>query len=233
MNVLSPTPDLWRQNKSSLTAGEFGAVAARRVRLTHAAVRWMLGDEHEDELSSLLLEDLVKPTVWQARMVEIAHEADGGGAGVDGEPLNQEDLLATLGTFTTVVIRALERLGLTVDDEDRVALHFLWNVVGWHLGIGETKSFKDKPTGRPSNWKTNCLLPLEADEMDCIYDHLSTKLQGETPQGRRMAKALFQELAYPLPRAVQTAPAFVAVISSATTRPTSSRSRRVATPSSR
>ena len=42
VNVMSPTPDLWREGRSSLSSGEFGARVARRVRLTHAAIRWML-----------------------------------------------------------------------------------------------------------------------------------------------------------------------------------------------
>ena len=49
VNVMSPTPDLWREDKSSLSSGEFGARVARRVRLTHAAIRWMLDAPGDDQ----------------------------------------------------------------------------------------------------------------------------------------------------------------------------------------
>lgn len=210
VNVLSPTPELWREGRTSLTAGEFGARAARRVRLVHAAIRWMLDDPPAAPLPSLLLRGVDQPTEWTRRLILAGHEVE------DGEqqpPINQQDLLATLGTFTTIVFRALDQLAVPYEPDDREAFHALWNIVGWHLGIGNDAAV---PTARPrpahepaAGWPGNSLLPIGADEMDAVYDHLAALLQGPTDAGKRMAKALVEELAYPLPRPLQGAPAFV------------------------
>ncbi len=207
VNVLSPTPDLWQLKRTSLHSGEFGARAARRVRLTHAAIRWMLLDTTEIGLASLRRrsEDEPPPTVWDARLRTIGLE------GRDQPPLNQQDLLATLGTFTTVVLRALERLGVAPTKKDREAFHFLWNVVGWHLGIGDERSFEQVGINRRTQaWTGNRQLPMNTIDMDAAYDYLAEQLQHPSDAGRRMAKALMQELAYPLPQPLQRAPAFVA-----------------------
>jgi ER-bound oxygenase mpaB/B'/Rubber oxygenase, catalytic domain len=204
INVLSPAPELGRDGRSSLSPGEYGAQAARRVRLIHAAIRWRLLGDHRPPPGSLLFENRADhTTVWDARMIEIGREGEAGG------PLNQEDLLATLGTFTTVVFCALERLAVPFTKEDRDAFYFLWNVVAWHMGIGDADTLA-AITQRKTAWPKNALLPIEADDMDPVYRDLAEKLQKESEQGRRMTKALLQELAYPLPRVLQGFPAFLA-----------------------
>jgi hypothetical protein len=205
LNVLSPTPDLWQHKKrTSLSSGEFGARAARRVRLIHAAIRWMLGDV-ESPGASLVGDVRAGPTtIWRGRMIDIGLEDK------PSAPLNQEDLLGTLGTFTTVVLGALEKFGVAVTAEDRDAYHFLWNVVGWHLGIGNTATLGPAGVGSPgASWPSNALLQLSADQMDAVYGDIAKRQQHESDQGRRMTKALLQELAYPLPRALQGFPAFL------------------------
>ena len=210
MNVLSPTPDLWQRGRTSLSAGEFGARAARRVRLIHAAIRWMLNDEEPRHSGSLVAAS--RPpgsTVWNGRMIDIGLEHK------PCAPLNQEDLLATLGTFTTVVFEALDRLGVPSTDTDRDAFYLLWNVVGWHLGIGDASSLAAAGIAAPEKWKDNALLPITTKKMDVLYrgadgyPGLARRLQEGSDQGRRMTKALLQELAYPLPQAMQGFPAFL------------------------
>jgi len=209
INVLSPTPSLWRDNKTtSLTSGQFAAIACRRVRLVHAAVRWMVTDVARHDLpppSSQSQQTTL--TVWNERMREI-------GEGVDtSAPLNQEDLLATLGTFTTVVFDVLDRFAVSYDDVIREDFYFLWNVIGWHLGIGDAEAVQANAaavTSLPSRFPDNRILPLSGDELDAVYKHLAAKLQKPTHQGTRMTKALMQELAYPLPERLQGAPAFIA-----------------------
>ena len=51
-------------------------------------------------------------------------------------PLNQEDLLATLLTFSVTTFRVLKAFGITLKDADREAYVFLWNLVGACLGVG-------------------------------------------------------------------------------------------------
>jgi ER-bound oxygenase mpaB/B'/Rubber oxygenase, catalytic domain len=236
INVMSPAPYLVRlDDLTSLSAGEFGAVAVRRVRLTHAAVRWLLDapDERTRDLDFLLANVSSRPlTRWEARMIEIGEDEQpptlAGGA-TEGEaaepaeaaaeavpqaprvtsrPLNQEDLLATLGTFTTVTMEALEKLAVPIDGRDREAFYHLWNVVAWHLGIGDAQTLGGIGGG-PSAWPANKILPLGVEEMDSLYRRLAQGLQESTAQGRRLAKTLVQELTYPLPRPLQGAPEFI------------------------
>jgi ER-bound oxygenase mpaB/B'/Rubber oxygenase, catalytic domain len=237
INVMSPAPYLVRLNDStSLSAGEFGAVAIRRVRLTHAAVRWLLSDldERTRDLDFLLANVSSRPlTRWEARMIEIgedeqppkladgATEAEAAGPAeaaaeavaqalrVTSRPLNQEDLLATLGTFTTVMFAALEKLAVPISGRDREAFHHLWNVVAWHLGIGDAQTLGGIDGGRPPAWPANKILPLGVEEMDSLYRRLAQRLQESTEQGRRLTKTLVQELTYPLPRPLQGAPEFI------------------------
>jgi hypothetical protein len=204
VNVLTPPPQLGPDRPSSLSSARFGARAVRRVRLTHAAIRWMLDGTQSHELTPIMLRNVQGSlTAWRSRL----HEQ---GIGDGSAPLNQEDLLATLGTFTTVMFRGLERLAVPFTEADREAFYFLWSVVGWHLGIGDVDALGagDARPGTP--FPGNRLLPLDVETMDATYDHLAKKLQKSSDQGRRMGKALIQELSAPLPRPVQGAPAFVA-----------------------
>jgi hypothetical protein len=53
----------------------------------------------------------------------------------DEVPINQEDLLGTLFSFSLAVIRAMERLGADVDDERAEDYLHLWCAVGAMLGV--------------------------------------------------------------------------------------------------
>ena len=112
-----------------------------------------------------------------------------------------------------MVFDALDRFGVTYDDADRADFYFLWNVVGWHLGIGDAEAVPASAAAAaalPARFPANRILPLGVDELDAVYKHLATKLQHHSHQGARMTKALMQELAYPLPERLQGAPAFIA-----------------------
>jgi ER-bound oxygenase mpaB/B'/Rubber oxygenase, catalytic domain len=82
----------------------------RSVRLFHAAVR--------HDLQSGLVRDVES---WD----EDAY----------GLPVNQEDLIGTLCSFTTVVFKGLSRIGVRLSKRECQAYVHLWSVVGWHLGI--------------------------------------------------------------------------------------------------
>ena len=51
-------------------------------------------------------------------------------------PLNQEDLLAMLLTFTVSVFEVIERCGVAWSTDEQEAYLHLWDVIGAHLGIG-------------------------------------------------------------------------------------------------
>ena len=204
VSVLSPDGEAEKTGRTTLAHGEFAARVVRRTRLRHAAVRWLLDAPYRPTLPLLALEGLDDPAPWRVRMAQIGEDR------VPSTPLNQEDLLGTLATFTTVTFLALEKLGVSFDDVDRRAFHHLWNVIGWHLGIGDAASVRDIPVGRAGpTWPDNVVLPLEADEMDDLARRLARRLQGPTDAGARLAKTLVQELSYPLPGPAQGAPNFL------------------------
>ena len=203
VNVLSPG-GVHSEGRTTLAHGEFAARVARQTRLHHAAVRWLLDAPYRPALPLLALDGIADPAPWAVRMAQIGEDR------VPSTPLNQEDLLGTLGTFTTVTFLALEKLAVSFDDDDRRAFHHLWNVIGWHLGIGDAASIGDIAGGRGrSTWPDNAILPLAVEEMDDLTRRLGRRLQGPTNEGARLAKTLAQELAYPLPSRAHGAPDFL------------------------
>ncbi|WP_223839158.1 oxygenase MpaB family protein [Saccharopolyspora pogona] len=52
-----------------------------------------------------------------------------------GIPVNQEDLAGTLMSFSVVIPRGLERLGIDLAEEDRDAFFHIWRVIGHVLGV--------------------------------------------------------------------------------------------------
>jgi len=118
----------------------------RRVRLMHAAVRYLIvnGVEHTDDAETARGQGGTPPRVWYAP---------------SGTPLNQEDLLGTLLTFTTVVFDALDRQGIGYEPADADAYLHRWCVVGELLGI------------QPG------LLPLDLDEARALQTLIEERQQ--------------------------------------------------------
>jgi hypothetical protein len=85
-----------------------GLLAALKVRLMHAAIRYLIGQSgrwNSDEL---------------------------------GLPINQEDLLGTLMVFSYGIIWGLRELGSSVSDEEAEDYLYAWRVIGTILGIDPT-----------------------------------------------------------------------------------------------
>ena len=64
-----------------------------------------------------------------------------------GLPINQEDLLGTLGTFTVTTFEVMEKLGVPWNDEAELAYLMLWDRVGELLGIGTPEVWDRLPQG--------------------------------------------------------------------------------------
>ncbi|KAK4688204.1 hypothetical protein P7C73_g1904, partial [Tremellales sp. Uapishka_1] len=54
---------------------------------------------------------------------------------VDGIPINQEDLLATLGSFAIAPLWSLRRVGIYLTDAEEEAYLAVWRHIGYYLGI--------------------------------------------------------------------------------------------------
>jgi hypothetical protein len=103
-----------------ITDSSLALRSLRRTRLMHAALRFMR-----------LTADLVRrskhdpsskaPTlIWTDQF---------------GQPINQLELVYTLMTFSHVVLRSADRLGIVTDNDKCEAYIYAWNVAGLVLGI--------------------------------------------------------------------------------------------------
>jgi ER-bound oxygenase mpaB/B'/Rubber oxygenase, catalytic domain len=137
----------------------------RRIRLMHAAVRNFIETDPSVPHTSFL------PTP--------AHGwCDGW-----GRPLNQEDLLGGLLTFTVSVFEVFEKLGIEVDDDDLEAYLHRWKVIGSLLGI------------LPE------ILPVDVAEAQEMAALIRYRQLGASNDGRELTTALLSALAdgVPLP----------------------------------
>lgn len=64
-----------------------------------------------------------------------------------GQPINQEDMLGTLATFSSMVIETLEALGAGFSPAEQDAYMHCWNVVGYVMGIREDLLLHDYADG--------------------------------------------------------------------------------------
>ncbi|MGH9077728.1 MAG: oxygenase MpaB family protein [Acidimicrobiales bacterium] len=137
LDVMSP---------GGLGPGGAGLADARRVRLMHAAVRWLIG--HDPQVTW--------DPVW-------------------GSPINQEDLVETLLSFTEVVFEVFDRAGVAYDDGDAEAYLHTWSVVGHLLGI------------RPD------LLPLHRPDTRALMAVVRRRQFAPSAAGRALAAALLDQ----------------------------------------
>jgi hypothetical protein len=160
--------DVMTLDKNGLAPGTRGYRTALTVRGFHAAIRKMLIDEEP----------------WRSEW----HET----------PINQEDLLGTLTTFTVVVIDALEKMGIKVEPVDRDAYLHTWLVVGYLLGIDY-----DKLRSRPFNPD---LEPLTYFEMQLVSDAIFRRQAAPSPSGQILTRALLNVQENALPRVLRPLP---------------------------
>jgi uncharacterized protein (DUF2236 family) len=89
----------------SLESGGRGIRKIQKVRLLHAAIRHLVTASRR----------------W---------DEDG-----DGVPICQEDLAGTLMSFSSIVVDALRKLGVRVDDDEAEDYYYRWRAIGQMLGI--------------------------------------------------------------------------------------------------
>jgi hypothetical protein len=135
----------------------------RRVRLMHAAVRYLILN---DDRIVKLNDDRLAPGEGPEQSWNLAH----------GVPLNQEDLLGTLLTFTCAVFRALDRQGIAYARADAEAYLHAWCVVGHLLGI------------------RGDLLPIELDEAWELAESIQRRQKRPSADARLLGGALIAAL---------------------------------------
>lgn len=93
----------------SMSPGGSGIVTIQKVRLIHAAIRYFI--KH------------TPAAPWDLRTY--------------GEPINQEDLAGTLMSFSSLVLKGLKQLSISLSAAETAGYMHSWRVVGYLLGIHE------------------------------------------------------------------------------------------------
>lgn len=152
----------------ALEPGGRGYQTVRTVRLLHAVIRARLTltppSLHADPMSRS----------WDSRAL--------------GVPINQEDLLGTLLSFTTVVFRAFTQMGIPLEVRAQESYLQLWAAVGALLGIESSASI---------------LRPLEAE---ALTDVIARELHSRSAAGVHLMEVLMGEMELSMPWGLRKLP---------------------------
>ncbi len=129
-----------------LEPGGRGYSDVRHVRLMHAAVRWLIKNDPRAQ--------------WEPAW---------------GTPINQEDLLETLLTFTEIVYEVFDRTGIVYTEEDANAYLHAWSLIGHYLGIRDD------------------LLPLTRSQTSVLMPIVRRRQFGPSESGRDLMAALLEQ----------------------------------------
>jgi hypothetical protein len=154
-----------------LQPGRRGYDDVRHVRLMHAAVRWLI--LHDDRVSKT-----PEPTPGGLQWNPTT-----------GLPINQEDLLETLLTFTQIVFEVFDRTGVRYTEDEAAAYLHTWCVVGYLIGI------------RPD------LLPLDLDDAKVLMAASRRRNHERSAAGVEMTAALLDQASAVVPRGLRGLPA--------------------------
>jgi hypothetical protein len=130
----------------ALNAGGRGYADVRHVRLMHAAVRWLIQNDPRVE--------------WDPAW---------------GTPINQEDLLETLLTFTEIVFEVFDRTGIVYSVEDADAYLHTWSLIGHYLGVRDD------------------LLPLTRSQTSVLMPIVRRRQFGPSTPGPALMAALLEQ----------------------------------------
>jgi hypothetical protein len=129
-----------------LEPGTHGYSDVRHIRLMHAAVRWLIENDPR--------------VTWDPSW---------------GTPINQEDLLETLLTFTEIVFEVFDRTGVAYTEDDANAYLHAWSLIGFYLGV------------RPD------LLPLTRAQTSALMPVVRRRQFGPTASGHELMAALLEQ----------------------------------------
>ena len=128
----------------SMDAGGRGIRKIQKVRLLHAAIRHLIMSSGR----------------WDAE--------------ADGVPICQEDLAGTLLSFSWIVVDALRKLGVRIEDDEAEDYHYRWRVIGQMLGIDPAA------------------IPVDMAEAGELAATIARRTHRASPEGVEMTRALFE-----------------------------------------
>lgn len=154
--------------------GAFGphGVAIDRIlhiRLMHAAVRWLIANDPSVTQMSDEAPPMTNPDglFWSESW---------------GRPVNQEDLVGTLLTFTVTVYDMFDKSGVQYRDQEIIDHLHMWQVIGHLLGIEDD------------------MLPATRAESAALRDLIWTRQHAPSASGRAMQEALLAQSNQHVPR---------------------------------
>jgi hypothetical protein len=113
-----------------------GIRAVQKVRLLHAAIRVL------STQASTMRESRHTPTApasfLSAYLTTGITSTQENPSQSKRVPINQEQLAATLLTFSYVILNGLSQVGVRITPAQEAAYMHCWNIIGHHLGIHET-----------------------------------------------------------------------------------------------
>ena len=143
-----------------LEPGTHGYSDVRHVRLMHAAVRWLIENDPR--------------VTWDSSW---------------GTPINQEDLLQTLLTFTEIVFEVFDRTDVAYTEQDANAYLHTWSLIGFYLGV------------RPD------LLPLIRAQTSVLMPIVRRRQFRPSDSGRELMTALLEQGTHLAPPGLRGLPA--------------------------
>ena len=98
-----------------------------------------------------------------------------------GQPINQEDMVYTLMTFSYVVVEGFATMGYQMTARQREGYIHCWNVVGYLMGILEE------------------VLPATFDDAKELFEAIQRRQHGHSEAGRKLMAALLKSVEDALP----------------------------------
>jgi uncharacterized protein (DUF2236 family) len=135
----------------SLGSGGRGIRKIQKVRLLHAGIRHLVTGSRRWDVTG------------------------------DGVPICQEDLAGTLMSFSSIVVDALRKLGVRVDDDEAEDYYYRWRAIGEMLGI------------------TPAVIPSDLKAARELTDLIARRTHRRSEEGIEMARSLFDLHASSLP----------------------------------
>jgi hypothetical protein len=142
-----------------LNAGGRGVRATMKVRVMHAIVRHMIMKDQR----------------------AVANPSDPALKATFGLPINQEDMVYTLMTFSYVVTEGFRTMGYQMTDRQREGYIHCWNVVGYLMGIREE------------------LLPATVADAKELFEVIQHRQVGQSEAGQKLTAALLDAVQDALP----------------------------------
>lgn len=165
VDVMDPGP----LSPATLEPGGQGHLTVRGVRLLHAVVR-----------DAILTSPAVTRTCDESVPIRWCEEW--------GHPINQEDLLGTLLTFTVSVLDALDRCGIPYDTAGAEGYVHVWCVVGAQLGLDPD------------------LLPFDRAGARALADRIYRRQHGPSDAGERLMSVLLGQMELAMPWGLRKLP---------------------------